>query len=642
MTARCAETLGGNSELAHQACKMSNFDRDPVSVASREVHGPGFGMGTLALVALLGLGAGTVLGGVIMPFLRSSPPDQSQSQKLEAAQETNRALLFSMYPQTIYAAIIEGGEPISTGMSVEQYLTELEVRSAQTGLSASKQVERKGDNVEISYTFSEKGEDATRTFPQSKIKLDHAKTLVLSFVSGPVPGTIALQSARVDGRARGAGASFVDFVKLGAITPQLGASQFFTARGVFEIKPTGTGVGVFLDGVLVYPAPKPKPGPILAFPGSKPEPLPLTSVLPRRMALQSYQPAVGALKDRLILVASNSVTDSCTAKAVILDAKRGSVIELPEPLRSSTVTVTNAKGALILTGFCVAPTQPDQAQNAVTPQQAPDTPKVEVRLSARYDLETGALTWQRETVTIAPPVAISTVDSAPQIGASTPWRAQSDTRLASPLVGGGALVSVACRPGGGTSIALSGLPAPADGQAASIRFGSNGGSAIAQMRWRASAGGYELDGAGRPNEARAILERLRAGGMLTVSGAGGSKPVPAPGRNQIDQLVARCGTAATAGTGVVAASPLPVRAPPNASAAPKPKAQAPRAPSVAPTAIRAKPETKPPVKARPTNSQPPKTSVQPARTAPTAPKPKAQASQPSPAPKMKKPETPNQ
>jgi hypothetical protein len=611
---------------------MSNFDRDPVSVASRQVHGPSFGMGTLGLVALLGLGAGTILGGVIMPFLRSTPPDQSQSAKLEAAQETSRALLFSMYPQTIYAPVIDGAEPVSTGMSVEQYLTELEVRSSQAGLVATKAVERKGDLVEISYAFADNEAQNARTFPQSKTKMSHPKTLVLTFVSGPLPGTIALAKARVDGRDRGAGASFVDFVSLGAMPPQLGEGQFLTARGIFEIKLTGTGVGAFLDGVLVYPAAPPKPGPILALPGTKAETPTLPNVLPRRLALQSFQPAVGPLKDRLILVASTTATDNCSARAIIIDAKRGTVIELPEPLIQPAVAVSNAKDALIFNGFCVvqppSPTPSPDAPAKILP--APPEPKVEVRLSARYDLKTGTLTWQRETVAIpiAPP--ISATDAGVQTGAATPWRQQSETRLASPVISGGAMVSVACRPGGGVTIALAGMPAPSDGQAAGMRFVTGGTSALAQMRWRASVNGYELDGAGRPNEARAILDRLRTGGTMTISGAGASKQIGAPGQAQINQLVAKCGTAPSAAPLAAAAGVVAT------AAAIKPKPPAAKPKTVTPPVATPKatpPKPKPMVAARPVPRPPVAKAAETPRPATPRPSPA-----PTPKPKPKPPE----
>jgi hypothetical protein len=592
---------------------MSVFDRDPVSVTSKEVHGPSFGMGTLSLVAVLALGAGTILGGVIMPFLRSSPPDQSQSQKLEAAQEKSRALLFSMYPQTIYASLRDGGDVVSTGMSVEQYLTEVEVRASQAGLVATKIVERKDDQVEISYAFSDGDAQSNRTFPSAKIRADHPKSLVLIFSSGPLPATIALQKSRVDGRDRGAGATFIDLVSLGATPPELGEGQFLTTRGVFEIKLTGNGVGAFLDNVLVYPAPPPSPGPAITFPGSKPKPLPLSTALPRRLALQSFQPAVGALKDRLILVASQSVDQKCGAKAIILDAQRGSVIELPEPLLTPAVAVSNAKDALILNGFCVAQ-PPSVPQSSGGNEAGGNTvaapilaPKVETRLSARYDLKTGILTWRRETIAIQPPPPVSAVEGGAQTGAATPWRDVGGTRLASPLATGGGLVSVACRPGGGVTIALSGLAPPTDGQAAGIRFSSGGSGAVAQMRWRASAGGYELDGAGRPNEARAILDRLRAGGAMTVSGAGGSKTIPAPGRSQIDRLVSVCGAAPIS----------PVMPSPRPPDQPKPVAKA--AVSKAPVA---KPKPVAPLaKATPPRPAPPR----PAPSPPPQPKPKPKA-----------------
>jgi hypothetical protein len=612
---------------------MSVFDRDPVSVTSKEVHGPSFGMGTLSLVAVLALGAGTILGGVIMPFLRSNPPDQSQSQKLEAAQEKSRALLFSMYPQTIYASLRDGGEVVSTGMSVEQYLTEIDVRAQQAGLVATKIVERKEDRVEISYAFSSGDDQSNRTFPQTKALSDHPKSLVLIFSSGPLPATIALQKSRVDGKDRGAGATFIDLVSLGANPPELGEGQFLTTRGVFEIKLSGSGVGAFLDNVLVYPAAPPPPGPALSFPGARPKPLPATAVLPRRLALQSFQPAIGTLKDRLILVASESADQKCGAKAIILDAKRGTVLELPEPLMTPAVAVSNAKDAIILNGFCVAQPTPPAEDNPTAPTNgvAPpaSAPKVEVRLSARYDLKKGVLSWQRETVAIPPPTPISAVDSNVQSGPTTPWRDTGGNRLASPLVSGGALLSVACRPGGGVTIALSGLTAPADGQAAGIRFASGGGSAVAQMRWRASAGGYELDGAGRPNEARAILDRLRAGGPMTVSGSGGTKIIPAPGRSQIDRLVGTCGSTAIA--------PLVPPARPAAQAKPAPKVAARPAPPKAPTA-KTKPTPMQPkatvqAKATPPRSTPPSSTPQrptPPRSTPQRPAP---APQPKPRPK---------
>lgn len=323
--------------------------------------------------------------------------------------------------------------------------------------------------------------------------------------------------------------------------------------------------------------------------------------------MQAFQPALGTLKDRLILVASDSADQKCGAKAIILDATRGLVTELPEPLQVAAVGVGNAKDAIIFSGFCVVQPQPETTSPSVmgkAPPAAPP-PKTEVRLSARYDLKTGALTWQRENVVIAPPVPVPALESGVQTGAATPWRETGSSRLASPLAVGGGLVSVACRPGGGVTIALSGLSAPGDGQAAGIRFSTGGASAVAQMRWRASAGGYELDGASRPNEARAILDRLRAGGAMTVSGAGGSKVIPAPGRAQIDRLVSACGIPAPAAT-------VPsVKAVQNKAAARQPTPKATPAPANKP-----KPNPTPSA----TKAVTPKPS--PPKPSPTPPKPK--------------------
>jgi hypothetical protein len=585
---------------------MSFSDRDPVPVSSQKLHGPSFGFGTLGLVAILALGAGTILGGVIMPLLRSNPPDQSQLQKAEAQQSASRALLFSMYPQTIYASLMDGGELVSTGMSVEQYLTEIEVRSSQAGLIATKLVERKGDQVEISYAFSEAGDSSGRTFPRTKAISPHPKSLVLIFSSGPLPATIALQKSRTDGRNRGAGATFVDLVDLGATPPPLAEGQFLTARGLFEIKLANGGVGAFLDNVMVYPAPPTPSGPSLALPGMTPKQGVASSAMPRRLALQSFQPALGVLKDRLIVVASDNATQACGAKAVIIDARRGTVQELVEPLQTPAVSVSNAKDALVLGGFCVVQPNPElpsaDAKASQTP--LPPAPKVEVRLSARYDLKTGVVSWQRETVVIPVTPPNSALESGPQTGASTPWRDIEGKRLASPIVAGGGLVSVACRPGGGVTIALSGLPAPADGTATGVRFATGGTSALAQMRWRASAGGYELDGAGRPNEARAILERLRAGGMMQVSAAGGVKAIPAPGRAQVDRLVGACGAAPVAAAPAIVPRPAPPKAAPPKKVAPK---EAPAKPKPAITPPRASVQQTPAPKPapKPTPPKPP-------------------------------------
>jgi hypothetical protein len=595
---------------------MSYSDRDPVPVSSQKLHGPSFGFGTLGLVAVFALSAGMILGGIIVPLLRSEPPDQSQLEKAEAAQSTSRALLFSMYPQTIYASLVEGGETVSTGMSVEQYLTEIEVRSSQAGLIATKMVERKGDEVEVSYAFSENESVGGRTFPRSKAHVDHPKSLVLIFSSGPLPATIALQKSRVDGRVRGAGATFVDLVDLGAAPPPLAEGQFLTPRGMFEIKLFNGGVGAFLDNNLVYPIAPVRAGPNLVLPGTTPKPNIPAEDMPRRLALQSYQPALSVLKDRLIIVASDTATQSCGAKAIILDARRGSVVELPEPLLTPAVGVSNAKDALILEGFCVAPPQAETSD--INGRSAP-VPQGQVKLSARYDLKTGAVTWQRETVAV-PTTPTDALPSAAQTGVSTPWRDVEGKRLASPIVAGGGLVSVACRPGGGVTIALSGLPAPADGTATGVRFANQGGSALAQMRWRASAGGYELDGAGRPNEARAIVERLRVGGMMTVSAAGGSKAIPAPGRAQIDRLLGVCGAPTVAPTPVPNANSTALSKP--KPTPPKPTTSKPVAKAGSPQAAKA-PPPKPPTKAAPSPERK-APSEAPSRPAPgPAPKPKA-------------------
>ncbi|MEN9874273.1 MAG: hypothetical protein RL186_1170 [Pseudomonadota bacterium] len=441
----------------------------------------------------------------------------------------------------------------------------------------------------------------------------------------------------MDGKLRRAGASFVDFVQLGATPPDLAEGQFLTARGVFEIKVSGPGVAAFLDGEQVYPAPAPSALPKLGLPKDSMEkdgaasPT-STGALPRRLALQSFQPAIGVLKDRLILIASDTAEDTCSAKAVILDVTRNKVLELEEPLETPALAVTNDKDGLILNGFCT----PKPVANAdVAAGDAPKiaTPTQIVRLSARYDLKTGGLAWQREIVTLDPLNPPPPIGEVPQVGPSNPWRAVSGTRLASPLVSGGALVSVACRAEGGVTIAVAGLPAPLGGLATGVRFDSGGRATSAQMKWRASVTGYELDGGSRPNEARAVLDRLRAGGELRVSAVGASKSIPAPGRAQIDRLMDQCDKTAAP----IAPPPAVTPAKPKPVATAKPPTKPPaKPPAKAPVKPAAKPVATKPITPKPVTPKPvvqPKPKPKPETVTPPKPKPKTPPTpKPSPPP----------
>jgi hypothetical protein len=173
----------------------------------------------------------------------------------------------------------------------------------------------------------------------------------------------------------------------------------------------------------------------------------------------------------------------------------------------------------------------------------------QVILNARLDLASNAVTWAPMVIP-APEVplptetdAAPTTASAPKVEpaiAVAPWRATDANRIASPIVPGGVLVSMTCSAEGHTAIAVSGLPAPADGAAATVRFAAGGSTAAAGMRWLPEAQVYELSGRARPAETAAVVARLSASGGLTVSTGGVSKTTSAPGSNRVSALTSRC------------------------------------------------------------------------------------------------------
>lgn len=554
---------------------MDNSARDPVSVESKVVHGPSFGMGGISLVALASFGIGLVAGGVVIPYLRASGVTPAETAQAEAAEAARGAILLSIGQQTVYAAPLAGSPPVPTGVSVEQLLSEIEVGAAQSGLSTSVSLNKGEGTFEIAFVFSDTQGGKASAFPGTKARGTHPKSKSLMFVPGVDSGSIILKTMRTEGRTVPAGQSFVEIVAYSGLTPTLPEGQLLTRRGVFEVRPEGGTVSAWLDGTRVWPA---LPSPAQASPPAASPPGAAPSTAPNlaqaaSLAVQSALPEAGLYRERLVLVATAPGGGRCTARAIILDTVRGTVLELPEPLEDSRVAVDVTRSALTLSGFCV---QGPSATPATPPPKAgPDAAPASVapmlvRLDAVYSIADGVLSWRRVALPAPPPPIAA---PAPIAEAASPWRQTTPTRIASPLVPGGALVSVACRPGGGQSIAVSGLPAPASGDSAPVGFAAAGTSVTARMRWRAAVNGYETDTISRPQEANAILGRLKAAGALTVSQGGVVKPVANAGRARIERLAADC-----------AASPPPVKAAPSPQAAkaaptPKPKPVAPATPA---------------------------------------------------------------
>ncbi|MCE2890446.1 MAG: hypothetical protein ACK51R_15050 [Hyphomonadaceae bacterium] len=493
------------------------MDREPVTIVSKPIYGPRFGVGMLALVALFSFVVGVASGGIMLPFLRSAAPVGIGSAVTAPTQgQTNQALL-SVLPQTILAELDSVQGPVGTNLSIEQYLNDLEVRASQAGYISSRSFQSQQTGAEIGYVFKPgpSVKAGTKAMPE---------TLVFKFQTGPQAGTLVLTEMRRDGVVLSAGMRFADLVRAGATLPSLSETQLLTPRGLIEIKTNEGAAAAYLDGVLIYPRDVQAKGqgqallPDKATGDAKSEVGTVGS--PQKLSIQAVWPAGGLLPEVAALVASEATPTPCSARVIVLDLRRATRVVLAERLQAGKLRPEVRARGLALAGFC----PPASRKLVVASPEATPAPSV-----AFYDVRTGQVRWETAPAPSVTPEA--------EIDA---WREPSVGRLASPLGQKGALASVACRAGGGYTIAVSGLPGPIKGTTGSVRVSSAGKSASLTMSWKTSANGYEVDGAADAVSSDPFLARLGAGKPLEFSSNGATITVSAPQPAQLNALIARC------------------------------------------------------------------------------------------------------
>jgi hypothetical protein len=487
------------------------MDREPVTIVSKSIYGPRFGVGMLALVALFSFGVGVATGGIIFPFLRSAAPDGIGSAVTSPTQrQTNQALL-SVLPQTILAELDSAQGPVSTNLSIEQYLNDLEIRASQAGYRATRSFQGLQTGAEIGYVF--------KPGPTVKASVSGMpETLVLGFQTGPQAGTLVLTHMRRDGVALSAGKRFADLVRAGAALPSLADTQLLTSRGLLELKVADGGAAAYLDGVLIYPRAVQSNGedllPVKAGLDGKADAM--IAGAPQKLSIQGVWPAGGLLPEVAVLVAAQAAPKSCSARAIVLDLRRGTRVLLAERLEGENLRPEVRARGLAFAGFC-----PSASPRVVGSEAGP------VQSVAFYDVKAGKLAWE-------------TAPALQTKAETVAWREPNVGRIASPLGQKGALASVACRAGGGYTIAVSGLPGPINGNTGSVRVSSGGKSASLTMDWKPSANGYEVDGAAEAVSSDPFLARLGAGQPLDFAANGATMTVSAPQPAQLEGLIARC------------------------------------------------------------------------------------------------------
>ncbi len=524
------------------------------------VHGTRISLRLYVLSMAFVASASFIIGGLVLPYMKFKPKVEKEfvaGQNLE-----ENALKVSIGPQTVWASTSDGLEPIATGLSVEQVLSEYEVMASQAGLLTNIEFERSGDKIEARYSFKERDKSQDIAGIPVKPREDFPRSLVLVFSASPTPGAIILAEARENGKPKSAGALFVDLIKMGGVAPELSQGQYLTPRGIFEIKSVGNGVAAFIDNTQVFPIKAQNE--LLDF-GNKDKKDLASESEAQILQLRGIEPNNAIFRERFIMIASDVGAADCTSRAIIYDVPRQKAEVLEFALRKPNLTIGNGKNAIILSGFCEKPEQIAKDPKANSPTY---------HIDAVYNIQNGTLSYNRVLDQIpAVPIANSL---RPAAG----WRATSPTRIASPLGSGAALVSISCQPGGGMSLSLAGIPAPADQKSARINFGASNANASAAMRWIASASSYEINEISRPQEFRAILQAFRSDGLIAVSGAGGRSSVTSPGGASIDALRRACGVAPQ----------RPVQPITSTAAAPKPVAAKTNNTSWSPSPSQAKPK----------------------------------------------------
>jgi hypothetical protein len=475
---------------------------------------PQVGMGMLGLVGLLCFAIGVAVGGIILPFMRAPVAPEAAIPKPNVEAATSRQIFVTLNPQTIYARVSASQPLSSTALSVEQYLTELEVRASQSGLRFDRVARVLPGGYEISLSFQPAvGDQAKPTTAPS--------TLSLTFEQGPFPGTLVLSQMRKGGVLQSNGRLFADLVQAGAKPPPLPLGQSLTRTGLFQLASNGPVVGAVVDATLVYPiqgarskqgvnSGVPLQGQWVAAPAGQ-----------NSLKIQSIFPVGAPLGELALLVATTKAGGDCNGRAVVVDLIRMTSLEVARPVQPDTVIGEMRDGSLRISGFCGA---------------SPTGQTI-----ATYQLLGGKLSWSQEsvsTVMVADPPSPG-LPATPGIPIEG-WRTASPTRLVTPQGPKGALLSIACRPGGGYTLAIAGLPAPKDGAIGLVGVSSGGQTTQVAMKWKPSAQGYEATGLSNAAMPDPVLARLKANGQIKASLQGSSLAFPPSGAGQVDALMAQC------------------------------------------------------------------------------------------------------
>lgn len=461
--------------------------------------GPRLGLGLVSLVALFAFALGVAAGGVILPYLRATVPADVSIPKAVSTQPQPDNLV-SILPQTIMAELAHDQEPISTNLSVEAFLTDIELKAIRQGLVAKRSAVATGSGYEIRFVFSAKA--------GKSVTLPRAGPLLLRFQPGPQMGTMLLVGMSQDGEDWSAGRRLASLVRAGALIPPLPANQVLTPAGLVHVEPAPAGPLLYLDGSIVLPKGA------AANSGASADP-----DRPRFLALSGAWPQDGPLADWVFVVSDLGRPSPCSAKLYVLQAGSGSVIEAPLGLAGREIRLTHQDNRLFVSGFCA-------------PNGSPIDGPV-----GQLDLTQGKWVWQVSAKS-------TSAASVPDPVAAQGWRQTSPSRIASLLGPKGALASLACRPDTGYTVALSGLPAPTQGNTARIEVVSGGKTAQLVMNWRPSVRGYEAVGRARQAATDPVLSRFLVDEPIEFRSLSGRVRVPPPGRDQVSSVIARCGAPA--------------------------------------------------------------------------------------------------
>ncbi|MBN8646623.1 MAG: hypothetical protein J0L55_01620 [Caulobacterales bacterium] len=496
---------------------MDNKNKtEALNVKASDIHGPSVSLRVLFLFGAFCFVMGFFIGGITLPYLRFKPP--IEDLKNQDKNPTHDGALTTIGPQTLWAAPMEGIAPISTNLSVEQVIDEYRNLGERNGYETNIEYANVGEGFEARFAFTPiDKERLKRTYAPAPNK-DFYKSLVLNFTRGKETGSAILSSMRKDGHEISKGAAFVDLISFGTQMPELAPNQFLTPKGIFEIRSNENGSIATIDGKQVFPIPS-KPA-LDIIKNEKPSNDEANEGAPQILRLLGVQSSQPNFKERFILVSGQTNGAPCTAKAIIIDVPHDKVTIVPNTLKSLNMNIGNAPKSFTISGFCETAPKAKSGDNLQT--------------VAAYNFLTGELTINHVAQIAPQPVQTSITNIAGV------WRQTSPTRIASPYGAGGALASLTCRPSGGVSIGVSGLPAPADGKAAKIIFDSSTGSATADLAFSASSNTYEINSAQRPLETKQILGVMRANGNLMMTGAGGKKVIIAPGNSQIDAMIKNC------------------------------------------------------------------------------------------------------